>query len=223
MSCDYCDEWQGLETIYTKIYGSRNRVVHETKSFLAFPCMGQLREGHLLIASRIHKNAIGMLDADTILELEGLIENVATFFQHTYQQDLLCFEHGVLNDQGDNGGCGIYHMHLHLIPANQAEFLSVLKLIQQDKANDVCPVQGLLDAHRYVSNQKTYIFFAFLSQMQKQDAFIVSNSDNFFESQYMRKIVSKVFKRTDWNWKKIKEPEVALLKTLDKGYSFFHH
>lgn len=222
MDCDFCRERQGLETIYNKIYGSRNRIVYETNSFSAFPCMGQLREGHLLISSKTHRNAIGMLEISAIRELESFIEEIAKFFGEVYQRDLVCFEHGVLNDQGANGGCGIYHMHLHLIPADREEFSSILKLVQKTEGNIVRLSQGLPDTRDCVAAQKTYIYLALLEQTRLSEADLITNHHNFFESQYMRKVVCKVFGKADWDWRKSEEPEDAFLSTLEKGYSFFH-
>lgn len=220
MSCDYCDEQQGIETVYNRIYGSRNRIVYQTKSFLVFPCMGQLREGHLLAVSKAHVNAIGMLDMDTISELERLVSDIAAFFQDTYQQNLLCFEHGVLDDGGANGGCGIYHMHLHLLPANQKEFSEVLELLYSDKANIINPSAKLSDAYHYISNKKTYTYLSFLGQ-KKLNGYFVTNYRNFFESQYMRRIVCKVIGNPDWDWRHIKQPEKDLINTLNKSRLFF--
>lgn len=222
MDCDFCNERNGFETIYNKIYGSKNRIVHETKLFSVFPCMGQLRKGHFLISSKAHKNAIGMLDTSAISELKLLIDDVANLFRNIYQQDLVCFEHGVLDDQGVNGGCGIYHMHLHLVPANRKEFSSMLKLIQSNKDNIVYPSQGLLDTRDCVATKRTYIYLALHEQMHLSDAFIITNNNNFFESQYMRKIVCKVFGKADWDWKSSQTPEETFLNTLEKGYLFFH-
>lgn len=221
MNCDYCDEMHGLETAYSRIYGAKSRIVRETKSFLVFPCMGQLRAGHLLIVSKAHKNAIGLLDEDTIKELDALVSEIAGFFQKTYQRDLLCFEHGVLDDHGTNGGCGISHMHLHLLPANQQEFLSAAELVQSNRTNVVCPAQGLLDTRHCVVNGKTYIFFSFLRHRQKQDSFIITSNNNSFESQYMRKIICRTIGKAEWDWRQIKAPEPELLSTFEKSYAFF--
>lgn len=220
MSCDYCDERQGIETVYNRIYGSRNRTVYQTKSFFVFPCMGQLREGHLLAVSKVHVNAIGMLDMDAISELETLVADIAAFFQNTYQQNLLCFEHGVLDDAGSNGGCGIYHMHLHLLPANLKEFSEVLGLLYRDKENIINPSTKLSDAYDYISNKKTYTYLSFFSQ-EKLNNFFVTNHRNFFESQYMRRIVCKVIGKVDWDWRHVKQPEKDLIRTLDKSRLFF--
>lgn len=222
MSCDYCDERRGVETVYNKIYGSRNRMVYETNSFVVFPCMGQLREGHLLIASKAHRNSIGMLDADIIRELESLVSDTAAFFWETYQRDMLCFEHGVLDDDGANGGCGIYHMHLHVLPADQEEFSAVLQLVRKEETNFVSQAAGLLDTRHCIANQKTYIFLSLFSQMKKQDHFIITNRNNYFESQYMRKMICKVFGKPDWDWRRIERPEFELISTLEKSYAFFN-
>lgn len=222
MSCDYCDERQGIKTVYNKIYGSRDRIVYQTKSFLVFPCMGQLREGHLLVVSKAHVNAIGMLDTDTICELESLVVDIAAFFQDTYQQNLLCFEHGVLDDGGANGGCGIYHMHLHLLPASLKEFYEVLELIYSDKTNIVSPSLNLLDTCNFISNKKTYAYLSFWGQRERE-SFIVANCRNFFESQYMRKVVCKVIEKADWDWRHMDQPEENLISTLEKSYLFFRN
>lgn len=221
MSCDYCDERQGIKTVYNKIYGSRDRIVYQTKSFLLFPCMGQLREGHLLAASKTHVNAIGMLDMNAVSELEALVVDVAAFFQNTYRQDLLCFEHGVLDDGGANGGCGIYHMHLHLLPASLKEFCEVMKFVCSDKSNVVRSSANFMDPHDCISNKKTYIYLSFFRQKQRAHSFIVTNRWNFFESQYMRKIICKVIGKAGWDWRHVQQPEEDLISTLGKSYSFF--
>lgn len=221
MSCDYCDEMRGLETVYSSIYGFRDRVAHETKSFVVFPCMGQLREGHLLIASKSHINAIGMLGAGAVGELESLTAETARFFQDTYQKDLLCFEHGVLDDRGTSGGCGIYHMHLHLLPASQAEFSSLLELVRGDGTNHVRPARGLADTREPVSAGETYVFLSLLRQARTRDAFITTNSRNYFESQYMRKMVCRVFGKETWDWRQMDKPEPELIHTLEKSRAFF--
>lgn len=221
MNCDYCNERQGIETVYNKIYGALNRIVYETRSFLVFPCMGQLREGHLLIVSKTHINAVGMLPLDDIDELNALIEDIALFFQNVYQKDLLCFEHGVLNDRGENGGCGIYHMHLHLIPANKNEFLKVLEYVCNDKTNIVSLSDSFQKTYNCVANAETYVYFSFYDNTKESSSFVVTNSKNYFESQYMRKIVGKVFGRTEWDWRKIKCREEELINTLEKGRLFF--
>lgn len=221
MSCDFCDEINGKETVYNKIYGTKNRFVYSTEHFLVFPCMGQLREGHLLIASKPHVNAIGMLDGTSIEELECLTLAAGEFFRKKYGKELLCFEHGVLNDDGTNGGCGIYHMHLHLLPIDYAEFLTILERIKAQETNMVCSVRGLEDTSRCVSTQRTYIYLSCIREAKAAESYLVNNTDNYFASQYMRKTICEVLGKTEWDWRKILYAEPAFLNTLEKSRAYF--
>lgn len=221
MKCDYCDERKGVKTVYNEIYGSRNRIVYETKNFWVFPCLGQLKEGHLLIALKNHVNAIGMLGRDEITELENLIFMIKKFFKQEYGTDLLCFEHGTLDDNGNNGGCGIYHMHLHLLPANKYEFFGIRDKIQEDSTNEITSIDGLSETCIKVSENKTYILLMRVYEEQTKQVYIITNKQNYFVSQYMRKITGEIFGRTDWDWHEKKQEEVEFLETMEKSRRFF--
>lgn len=222
MRCDYCDERKGIKTVYNQIYGSRDRVVYETNHFLVFPCLGQLREGHLLIVLKNHVNAIGMLESEEMKELEKLIDRLSNYFKQVYGMDMLCFEHGVLDDKGHNGGCGIYHMHLHLLPANQDEFIRIRDRIQEDSANEVVSIKELSETCVRVAEDKTYILLMRVWGEQKKEAYVITNTHNYFASQYMRKITGEVFGRTDWDWHEKKQEEAEFLKTLEKSRHFLN-
>lgn len=221
MNCDYCREREGIETIYNKIYGNRNRVVYETENFCVFPCIGQLREGHLLVASKEHVNAIGMLRPNVIVELEQISKTIAAFFKKQYNQELLCFEHGVLSDEGMNGGCGIYHMHLHLLPASYIEFSDVLRQVKIPDTNTVQLVPGFTETCHFVAEGKTYIFLGHSDKYQNFKSYVISNSNNYFESQYMRKIICNVFQKSNWDWRQVIQEEPEFLNTLGKSRAFF--
>lgn len=221
MSCDYCDERDGIETVYNKIYGDRNRVLYETKYFSVFPCMGQLREGHLLIASKEHINAMGMLKKDMLVELESLIFRIGNLYERLYHMNVLCFEHGVLNDNGNNGGCGIYHMHLHLVPIRDSEFQAVLSKVKNKETNKVYLSQKLEDTCKCITDRETYVYLGLFDSDQKKELYIVKSSENYFESQYIRKVVCTVFGKKEWDWKKIKYEEETFLSTLEKCKTFW--
>lgn len=221
MSCDFCNERVGIETVYNKIYGNRNRIVYETELFMVFPCLGQLREGHLLIVSKEHINAMGMLDKDNLKELENLILLIGNFYKKTYNMSVLCFEHGVLDDDGSSGGCGIYHMHLHLVPIRENEFLKVVDEVDRQGTNKVHPAQKLEDTCQCIAEGNTYVFFSLFKREQKKEMYIVNNSENYFESQYFRRVVATVFSSEEWDWKMIKDEEETFLRTLEKCRVFF--
>lgn len=221
MSCDYCDEQKGIKTVYHEIYGGISRIVFKTKNFIVFPCLGQLREGHLLIASKAHINAIGMLPDDLMQEIDALILQIGQFFREVYHQEVLCFEHGVLGDEGANGGCGIYHLHLHLLPATHKEFSTVLDHVKNHNANQLFKAQEIMDTRRCVALQNTYVFLAYGNEGGLQESYLITNADNYFVSQYMRRIVSEILGKLDWNWRDNQHIETTFLRTLEKSKTFF--
>ena len=221
MKCDFCDERKGIQTIYNTIYGNYDRLAYETKNFVVFPCMGQLREGHLLIASKKHYNAVGLLEDYLVDELDSLLKKVCSFIYKEYGKEALVFEHGVFDNSGKSGGCGIYHLHLHVIPIDDDEQQKVFKKVSEQKSNTIVLAKGLKDTELFVKNNETYVFLGKANESGLLSAYIVTSNDNYFESQYMRKIVANVFGTKNWNWKDNKELEEELKKTTEKAKRYF--
>lgn len=221
MSCDYCDEYKGIKTVYNEIYGSLDREVYSTKKFRVFPCMGQLREGHLLIVIKRHTNCIGMLSKEELRELEEIVLKIKDFYMNKYGLYTLCFEHGVLCDDGSQGGCGIYHMHLHLLPIKIGEYNEILNCLQKDKQNIIYPILGFEDIDKFVKQGKTYIFISGHNDILNINGYILLNENNFFESQYMRKIIAYVLKHEKWDWRSVNCIEQELLNTIKYAKKFF--
>ena len=222
MGCDFCDERLGKNTIYNKIYGIKNRTVFETENYWVFPSIGQIREGHLLIATKKHVNSIGHLNKPLTDELNNLILMLHDFYEKMYGLDMMCFEHGVLNDDGNQGGCGIYHMHLHLLPIKDDEFFSVLERLKNEEINIVTQTEGIEETHTCVRLQQTYVYVAYMDKEGNQNAFIITRKSNAFESQYMRKVVSNVLGNNEWDWRSnTNQEEIAFLETVKKSSSYF--
>lgn len=224
MRCDFCDEKEGVKTVFNEIYDIKDRLIFETESFRLFPCMGCLREGHLLIASKKHYNAIGALDSKVMIELQVLIQKVVDFYRTKYKSETVIFEHGVTDDSGKTGGCGISHMHLHLLPMSREEFDSVSEIVNNSKKNTVRQIETLREVQKLYENQKTYILLSFLDSKDKKiphNSCLITSDINHFESQYMRKIVSEVIKKREWDWKKIKNPEPEFINTFSSARAYF--
>lgn len=135
--------------------------------------------------------------------------------------ETVCFEHGVLGDDGRNGGCGISHMHIHLLPCTASEFDLLLKAVIQDTGNVLASVNSISDTKILVDNKKTYVFLSKVENQYKDDSYIITNQTNFFESQYMRKKLAEIFKKDIWNWRDINYPEKDFLNTFVKAKRFF--
>lgn len=222
MNCDFCNENSGVSTIYNEIYGEKQRTVYESKTFKVFPCMGQLREGHLLIATKAHVNSIGQLEKSKQQELENIMVYVTDFYREKYNMEALCFEHGALNDSGQNGGCGIYHMHMHMVPIKKEEYIEVISKVDSQRENHLYNASGLSDTSQYVREDKTYIFIEYINEQSNIYSILV-NDNNYFESQYMRRIVGETFHVKEWDWKKNKIVEPEFICTLEKAKTFFEH
>ena len=222
MKCDFCKERKGEQTVLNTIYGDFDRIVHETENFVVFPCLGQLREGHLLVVSKTHINAAGNFGSTQLCELDSVVKEVCGFIEQEYGTAALIFEHGVLDDTGANGGCGISHMHLHILPANDEELYIIERVLKKDQAIDVQKVGSFSDAATFAKAGKTYIFWGKAGKTGILSAQILTSKTNYFESQYMRKIVANEFGKLDWNWKDCTSPEPELYETFWKAKSFFN-
>lgn len=222
MNCDFCNENIGVPTIYNEIYGEKERTVYESKTFKVFPCMGQLREGHLLIAAKAHVNSIGQLERSEQQELENIMAYVSDFYRKNYNMEALCFEHGALNDSGQNGGCGIYHMHMHTVPIKTEEYAEIVNKISSEQENHLYNVTGVYDTSQYVREDRTYIFIEYIDE-QSDICSVLVNDSNFFVSQYMRKIVGETVHVKEWDWKKNKNAEPEFICTFEKAKTFFEH
>ena len=221
MYCDYCNEILGQQNTFNSIYGDFNRIVYQTDNFVIFPCLGQLREGHLLVASKNHINAAGSLENKQLEELDCVIKEVCGFIEHEFGTTALIFEHGVLDDSGANGGCGISHMHLHILPVSDGELNGIKLLLKTDQAININDAEKFNDTTRFTEEGNTYIFWGNANKTGILDAQILTKKTNYFESQYMRKIVASVFGNHYWNWKDCTSPEPELLRTFEKAKSYF--
>lgn len=221
MNCDFCNEQTSVKTVYNQIYGNHSRIVYETEHFCLVPCLGQLREGHFLIFSKKHVNSAGVMNHSIIDELKSFVDRVAEYLKREYQMDTICFEHGVLSDDGDNGGCGISHMHIHLLPGTSSEFENLLLALAEDDTNIISLATSISDASDCVENNQTYIFLSKSDVQGEISSYIITNRENYFESQYMRKKVAGVLGKEVWDWKEIKRPEEDFINTLTKAKKNF--
>src|SRR5580704_6912125 len=127
--CDFCDEFSGGHRhAYALQYGQdvSRRTILSTESFRVVPSLGQIVEGHLLIAPVDHFRASADLSRNQTSELEDLCRHVRSVLSSTYGRCVF-FEHGVRGS--DDGGCGVDHAHMHAVPVTAD---GVLKALTQE-------------------------------------------------------------------------------------------
>lgn len=197
--CVFCREINGSrETNFAKLYPELpSRVIAETESFIAFPCIGQLIDGHFLVIPKTHKATMAqsLFKANSLKDELQRILSEAHKFINVRQEQSLYFEHGAHG--AEHGGCGIYHAHLHVLP--NAGNVNCRDLFSQSSDSNE------LDLFKIYNETMT----------EKSYAIIGSNEMGFYrwqlskplESQTIRKYVANCLGALEWDWRKFGSEE----------------
>jgi diadenosine tetraphosphate (Ap4A) HIT family hydrolase len=189
-SCSYCAELKGdssksyfLNSVSEEI-GLENRYLFETESFVVFPSIGALVEGHLLLVPKEHITAIAHLDTTKLSELENLITHIESVLLDVFDLPVIAMEHGVLVEEKVERIC-VSHAHLHILPLNYDLVSAISDKQTKVKLSDFCS-QALNDDYLLVSNNL-------------EDYYI--SDFNEHPSQYLRKLIfDNNSLDGDWNW-----------------------
>lgn len=204
-NCVFCSELAGSrKTNFAVRYPELgDRVIATTPSLVAFPCLGQLSPGHFLIVPRFHnftfrhvQHAVPEVHDEFVYLLNRVHEVLALDLRGS-----LIFEHGAC-DPAD-GGCGIYHAHVHIVPK--------ASLISHEDAI------GFQPAHRATSLRQVW-------QGRANSSYVLAGSvDTGFSwsdlasplpSQSLRRNVARSLKVDEWDWRKATR-ETAMFEALE--------
>ena len=201
--CDFCNEFAGgtNNAFHSRYHETLPiRILLGTENFRVFPSIGQLLEGYLLIAPLLHFTTVDEMPAKLVAELADIYDFVRTALSQNYGP-CVCFEHGSRGPL--NGGCGIYHAHIHAVP--------LVKLTD--------PVDALKARFPYaelthldeISNRSaglpSYLFY------QDSHARLYLFDTGPLPSQYMRKLMADALGSQDWDWR-LAGREERLLATM---------
>ncbi|HET6931216.1 MAG TPA: hypothetical protein VFI45_12910 [Candidatus Acidoferrum sp.] len=203
--CDFCDEFvSGTSNAFHALYHDalRTRILHATERFRVFPTIGQLVEGYLMIAPVSHYTAMDQIPTDATAELTELAELTRSALSKLYGPSVF-FEHGARGPI--NGGCGIYHAHLHAVPLNGlADPVEILKhRFSYTEASD------LPEFTKQSKHLPSYLFY------QDSNARLYLFDTGPLPSQYMRKLLANSLGDDNWNWRKVGR-EDRLLSTIER-------
>lgn len=206
--CVFCREISGSrDTNFSRLYPeSESRVIAETDSFIAFPCIGQLAEGHFLIVPKKHQNTLAQAQ-NGLSNFESELDRVladAHVFLGAEQAESLYFEHGAFG--GQHGGCGIYHAHLHIVP--MAGHVSCDGLAPRGKTAEAMNLYGV---YKSAPADKPYALFG-----SKRNGFSCWELAEPMESQTLRRFVAGALEVESWDWRKsgVEENMVSLLSRI---------
>jgi diadenosine tetraphosphate (Ap4A) HIT family hydrolase len=208
MSCVFCRELNGSrDTNFAKRYPEiSSRIVGESASLVAFPCIGQLSPGHFMIVPKLHSRTFRetrLLTPDFQVQFTGLVKHVHALLDRDDRYSLF-FEHGA--ESGADGGCGIYHAHIHVIPnAGHVELNSHIQLSGGSRH------RLMDDLWTKLPENGSYTFYGSSTR-----GFFSHVLDRPLSSQYLRRSVANELNTSSWDWRQAGR-EVAMIETLNKA------
>src|SRR5580700_6520945 len=121
MICSICSQIAGdpthdliARTIASKMYV--RRVVMETQNFAAFPSLGLLVPGHVIVCPKTHTRSFAALSSHHDVEFDEVVGTLRRMLGQLYEAPVHLFEHGMAGE-GSRILCSVDHGHLHLVPA----------------------------------------------------------------------------------------------------------
>jgi diadenosine tetraphosphate (Ap4A) HIT family hydrolase len=200
-NCDFCNELNGMASRFHSLYPAlRARTFRVSQNFTIIPTLGQLDPTHLLIVSNEHRNSIAQLPAAEQQELWSIAEKVRGIFREfkeDKQYNTMFFEHGVFDDSGVNGGCGVSHLHLHALLYHRKLFEQLKESLGELHGDNFKPVFDVKEElEKVYASKKTYIFLWYGDKK-----YLLFSENNAFESQYMRKMIVQTNGAANWDWK----------------------
>lgn len=205
--CVFCRELNGSrDTNFAARYPEiQSRLIYETESLVAFPCIGQLVKGHFLIVPKNHDCTL----AQTHKRLNNLNQELTHLLREVHLilgfelNNSLIFEHGALGP--NDGSCGIYHAHLHVLPSTSK--IDASKLYNFESSDPIKNIESVL---KNTAIDKPYIFAGNL-----RDGFYQKLLEEQLPSQTLRKAVATQLNKNDWDWRKAGREE-NMLSILEK-------
>jgi diadenosine tetraphosphate (Ap4A) HIT family hydrolase len=205
--CEFCLEFGdvGLSRFHKIYRGSPStRVVVRQGDVVALPTLGQLFTGSFLVLPVQHFDTSADLPPSLRESLIGVIAAVEKRV-HALAPTVL-FEHGTRSSS--DGGCGIHHAHVHVVPVPGDMSIERLVPNQSGSAVDLstCLV-GVGGAQTYAWARDSHHDFRFVRNP--------SQHHPVRESQYFRRLLATDFGLDKpWNWRSYTDREEALLEAL---------
>jgi diadenosine tetraphosphate (Ap4A) HIT family hydrolase len=208
IECDLCNELvENPNNAFYKLYKGhpKNRIVLESGNFIVMPSIGQIVEGYLLVLPKKHLSCIGQLSSKLFDELIGIKSILSESLSPMYHPPIY-FEHGCLSEDG--GGCGIYHAHLHCVPAPATvDFLPIL--LNDEKLTTRYKIDNIKDLKSLFETGQSYLFYE--DRFGNPSAF----GAPFLPSQFFRRLFAEQVGTSYWNWREFGR-ENKLISTLEK-------
>lgn len=193
ITCCLCKEIKSgdFPDEYYQHYPIRQRVCYETEKFVVLPSISPIATGHVIICPKEHLTSMVLLPQNLKAELCGIVGEIYWYFRKLLGP-VYIFEHGVSGES--ETACGINHAHIHIVPLSEN---SVIR-INERVCREFC-TQSVDSLYTFLKEEKekgTYLLYG--HDINKMN--VVFDQD--IPSQFMRKHISQIIGRREWDWKK---------------------
>jgi diadenosine tetraphosphate (Ap4A) HIT family hydrolase len=198
--CEFCDEFSGgKQNSFAKTYADdlSDRTILETDRVKVLPSLGHFVKGYQLLVPKVHYCTLADAPREAVREVEEIKSTLHTHLSALYGPYVF-FEHGARTSV--SGGCGIYHAHLHAVPANSDGLLSQL----QEQFKHVA-LGSLVDLG-VAASQTSYLYCE--DSRARSWLFL----PEFLPSQFIRRLIAEAAGISQWDWRQSGR-EDALLAT----------
>lgn len=122
------------ECIFCKIAQKKDEavIIHEDTYTLAFMDLYPASNGHILIIPKQHYKTFGEITDKKVLN--ELISNIQ-FLCTTLVKKKLCNDYTIIQNNGEYADQDIQHVHFHIIPRYQDDFINIDLNTKADKAS----------------------------------------------------------------------------------------
>lgn len=205
LDCVFCREIQGRrDTNFAVRYPElMTRMVGQTDSLVAFPCIGQLTPCHFLVVPKRHYCTFADASrscGNLVDEFQQLVMDVHALLDCDPGSSLL-FEHGA--SKASEGGCGIYHAHVHVVPAAGHVDLGTC-----DASTGSREFAEFSDIWAAMEPGRPYLAYG-----SHTHGYAGNRLQQPLPSQYLRRAVANALGEPNWDWRGY-EREAGLLRIL---------
>ncbi len=214
-ACELCAELDPLAPTMPSILrelapGLSSRVVRTAPGLVAFPSVGPLVEGHLLVSPIRHALSVGHLEHAEAAAFSPFVAGLVRTLRATYGGCVLAFEHGMATESCRGGGC-VDHAHLHLVPLPARVAQEAVQGLTWAPRGGYVP-----EARRLLAAGKPYLY---VRAYGLKRGLLVVDAEGF-QSQFMRRRIAHALGRGDeydWNVAPKTGDLVATVRRLAPG------
>jgi diadenosine tetraphosphate (Ap4A) HIT family hydrolase len=166
-------------------------MIERNELFAVLPSVSPLSVGHIMLVPNRHVRGVSQLASDERLELIAAASTYASQLRR-HSEAVAVFEHGIGADL--QGGCGIDHAHVHLVPStrrNIAEARTQI-LLDYDEASRY-ELTSFLDS---TPSADSYLWFG------GSDGPVTAVRCDSIPSQYLRRTLAELTESA-WDWHRL--------------------